>query len=167
MAAEPGARVVEACAVDMCAVDAWVVDASVAFAWFAAVPGSEQAALLLDSRSTRPLLAPDLILVELLNAGWKSLRLGAITGEQLDWLAHRASEPFSRLFASETLLSRARHWCTELDHPAYDCLYIALAEQQNATLITADQRLLRKLQESHPNLPASMNLAHLDPAHLN
>jgi hypothetical protein len=57
------------------------------------------------------------------------------------WLAHRASEPFSALFPAQALL--------------------ALAEQQNATLITADQRLLRKLQEPHPGLPASLDLAQL------
>lgn len=142
---------------------AWVVDASVAFAWFVDVPGSEQAALLLDG--TNPLLlAPDLVLVELLNAAWKSLRLGAITSAQFDWLAHRAGEPFSALFPAQALLARARHWCSLLDHPAYDCLYIALAEQQNATLITADQRLFRKLQEHHPGLPASLDLAQLKPA---
>lgn len=140
---------------------AWVVDASVAFAWFVAVPGSEQAALLLEYPAKPLLLAPDLVLVELLNAAWKSLRLGAITTAQFDWLAHRAAEPFSALFPAQALLGRARHWCSLLDHPAYDCLYIALAEQQNATLITADQRLLRKLQEPHPHLPASLDLAQL------
>jgi len=60
----------------------------------------------------------------------KSLRLGAITAAQFDWLAHRASEPFSGLFPAQALLARA--------------------VQQNATLITAGQRLLRKLQEPHP-----------------
>jgi predicted nucleic acid-binding protein len=140
---------------------AWVVDASVAFGWFAAIPGAEQAALLLDPPWNQGLLAPDLILVELLNAGWKSLRVGAITDEQFDWLAHRASEPFTQLFASGPLMQRAGHWCRELNHPAYDCLYIALAEQQHATLITADQRLLRKLQEARPGLPASMHLGEL------
>ncbi|MCS5692903.1 type II toxin-antitoxin system VapC family toxin [Cyanobium sp. FGCU-6] len=65
MAAEPGT---------------WVVDASVAFGWFAAVPGSDQAVRLLDGGPTTVLLAPDLVLVELLNAAWKSLRQGAIPG---------------------------------------------------------------------------------------
>lgn len=143
------------------AVESWVVDASVAFCWFTCVPGSDQAALLLEPHWNHLLLAPDLILVELLNAGWKSLRMGSIHPEQLDWLSSRGSEPFSRLFSSESLLRRARYWCTELDHPAYDCIYIALAEQQNATLITADQRLLRKLQEARAKLPASVALSEL------
>jgi predicted nucleic acid-binding protein len=34
-----------------------------------------------------------------------------------------------------------------LDHPAYDCLYLALAELRSAMLLTQDQRLLRKVQE--------------------
>ena len=101
----------------------WVVDASVAFAWFVAVPGSEQAARLLDAGPATLRLAPDLVLVELLNAGWKSLRLGAITSEQFQVLANRA------------------------------------AEQERATLITSDQRLLRKHQQPLSGLPAALDLA--------
>ena len=137
----------------------WVVDASVAFGWFAAVPGSEQAARLLEGGPATLLLAPDLVLVELLNAGWKSLRLGAITSEQFQVLANRAAEPFSRLVPSAPLLARAGHWCQQLDHPAYDCLYVALAERERATLITADQRLLRKLELAPSGLPAAIDLA--------
>lgn len=96
----------------------WVVDASVAFGWFAAVPGSDQAVRLLDGGPTTVRLAPDLVLVELLKAAWKSLRLGAITAEQFQVLAHRAAEPFSRLIPSSALLSRAAHWYLELEHPA-------------------------------------------------
>ncbi|WP_411867822.1 type II toxin-antitoxin system VapC family toxin [Vulcanococcus limneticus] len=139
----------------------WVVDATVAFGWFAAVPGSEQAVRLLDGGPSTLLLAPDLVLVELLNAGWKSLRLGAISAEQFQVLSTRGAEPFSRLFPSSALLARAAHWCRELDHPAYDCLYVALAEQEQGTLITADQRLLRKLAQPRQDQPAVMDLAGL------
>ena len=52
-------------------VRAWVVDASVAFAWFAAVPNTEQASRLLEAGPGTLLLAPDLVLVELLNPAWK------------------------------------------------------------------------------------------------
>ena len=139
----------------------WVVDASVAFAWFVDVPGSERAAQLLTPETPIILLAPDLILAELLNAGWKTFRVGAITAKQFDALVHRAAEPFSQIVASSTLTRRARHWCTELDHCAYDCLYVALAEQMNATLITADQRLLNKLNQYRAGKPSSLDLAAL------
>jgi predicted nucleic acid-binding protein len=51
-----------------------VVDASVAFGWFVEVPASAQAVRLLDDALPARLLAPDLVLVELLNAGWKAWR---------------------------------------------------------------------------------------------
>lgn len=137
----------------------WVVDASVAFGWFAAVPGSVQAARLLEATPRTLLLAPDLVLVELLNTGWKSLRLGAITTEQFQVLAHRAAEPFHRLVPAAALLARAGHWCRELDQPAHHCLYVALAEREHATLITADRRLLRKLEKPRPDLPPALDLA--------
>jgi predicted nucleic acid-binding protein len=97
--------------------------------------------------------------LSLLNAAWKSLRLGAITTEPFQVLASRAAEPFSRLIPSSVLLTRAAHWCRELDHPAGDCLYGALAERERATLITANQRLVRKLQEPRAGLPEVIDLA--------
>ena len=30
-------------------------------------------------------------------------------------------------------------------HPVYDCIYVALAQAEGATLITADQRLLARV----------------------
>jgi predicted nucleic acid-binding protein len=32
----------------------------------------------------------------------------------------------------------------ELRHPAYDCFYLALAEQRDCQMITADERLLAR-----------------------
>jgi predicted nucleic acid-binding protein len=36
----------------------------------------------------------------------------------------------------------------ELDHPVYDCFYLALAERERAPLISADKRLLAAAQRS-------------------
>jgi predicted nucleic acid-binding protein len=33
----------------------------------------------------------------------------------------------------------------EIDHPAYDCLYLALAVEKKCQFVTADERFLRKL----------------------
>jgi rRNA-processing protein FCF1 len=44
------------------------------------------------------------------------------------------------------LLKSAQRWCRALDHPADDCLYLALAEMRSAVLLTQDQRLLKKSQ---------------------
>ena len=36
----------------------------------------------------------------------------------------------------------------ELDHPAYDAVYLAVAEASELSLVTADDRLIRKIQGS-------------------
>lgn len=124
----------------------WVVDASVAFGWFATVEGSERAVALLDAQPGVALIAPDLVLVELLNAGWKAQRQGAITPEQFQAIGELAPLLFHDLVPAAALLNPAQRWCRELDHPAYDCLYLALAERRSAVVLTQDQRLLRKVQ---------------------
>ena len=124
----------------------YVVDASVAFAWFAEMPHSEKAVTLLDAQPAIELLAPDLVLVELLNTGWKAQRQGAITLDQFLAIGELAPGLWSELVPAATLLKSAQRWCCALDHPAYDCLYLALAEMRSAVLLTQDQRLLRKLQ---------------------
>lgn len=79
--------------------------------------------------------------MELLNAGWNSLRLGTITSEQFQVLAYRAAKLFSRLVPPAALLARAGHWWKQLGHPVSGCFYVALAERERAMLFTADQRL--------------------------
>lgn len=128
-------------------VDAVVVDASVAVGWFAAVPGSEQAVQLLEASPPLRLIAPDLVLIELLNAGWRSQRSGVITAAQLEGIAQLAPGLFTELIPAASLLAAAHRWCVQLDHPAVDCLYLALAERESAPLITQDQRLLQKLKD--------------------
>jgi predicted nucleic acid-binding protein len=40
------------------------------------------------------------------------------------------------------LLPRAIDLAFDLQHPIYDCIYLALAEREKAALITADLRLI-------------------------
>ncbi len=123
-----------------------VVDASVAFPWFAEMPHSEQAVTLLDAQPDIQLLAPDLVLVELLNAGWTAQRQRAITLDQFLAIGELAPGLWSELVPAAILLKSAQRWCRALDHPADDCLYLALAEMRSAVLLTQDQRLLKKSQ---------------------
>jgi predicted nucleic acid-binding protein len=43
------------------------------------------------------------------------------------------------------LMRAAQRLSAERDHPVYDCLYASLARLIDAPLITADERLIRKL----------------------
>lgn len=120
-----------------------VVDASVALKWFVEEDGSPQAAELL-ARGEQ-LIAPDLIIAEACNAAWKAVRAGFMLAEQHDRLAARLPSVLDELVPSASLAARASVIARILDHPVYDCFYLALAEQRVARLVTADRRLLRRL----------------------
>jgi predicted nucleic acid-binding protein len=118
-----------------------VVDASVAVQWFAREPGSEAAARLLSDQ--RPLVAPDMMPIEVANALWKKVRRGDMAIAELERSLVRLLGPALVLIPTVPVLPRAARLAVELDHPVYDCVYLSLAEDQRATLATADARLRR------------------------
>jgi predicted nucleic acid-binding protein len=121
-----------------------VIDPSVALKWFVEEDGSARAAAPLTGSHT--LIAPDLIIAEVVNAGWKAVRSGGMTQDQHDHAAARLALAFDTLVPLASLAPRAVAIARELDHPVYDCFYIALSEERQATLITADRRLLKRLR---------------------
>jgi predicted nucleic acid-binding protein len=54
------------------------------------------------------------------------------------------SKEFEEFIPSHDLKDRALAVALELRHPAYDCFYVALAEQRGCQLVTADDRLIRR-----------------------
>ena len=44
------------------------------------------------------------------------------------------------------LMERAYALANELGHSVYDCLYLALAEQEAATLVTADRKFYERVK---------------------
>src|SRR5918995_7187010 len=114
-----------------------VVDASVALKWFVDEEGSPRAVSLLNSGE--PMIAPDLVVAEVCNAGWKSLRRREIDAAQFDEIAADVSRVFVRLASLDQLIRRAAVIGRELDHPIYDCLYLALAEAEDVAKVTADR----------------------------
>ncbi len=132
----------------------WVVDASVAIKWVIDEPGTEQALLLRRHR----LAAPDLLIPECANILWKKVRrkelseAEAIFAARLLQRADVQLEPMRRLMESATRLAIA------LDHPAYDCTYLALAQALSCAMATADEQLRRKVL-SVGSMPKVMPLA--------
>jgi predicted nucleic acid-binding protein len=122
-----------------------VVDASVALKWYFDEPGAEVADRLLTehARGERELLAPDLIVAEVGNVLWKRIRRGecdlAAARSVLSlWEGERPT-----LVASSLLLEHALALASELDHPVYDCLYLAAAQVFEASFATGDRSLAR------------------------
>ena len=123
-----------------------VVDASVAFKWFAQEDGTDRALQLIERGE--PIVAPDLILADVCNAAWKSLRRGELVAAQFDAILNDVAQPFSRLVPFQQLIRPAAALTRELDHPVYDCLYLALAQAEELPVVTADQRLLSAVRET-------------------
>ena len=124
----------------------YIVDASVALKWFLPdEPGAAVAARLVEIAELE-LLAPEWIVPEVCNAVWKMVRSNRISRAQGELIIVGLPMFFTRLVAVVAEASRAVEIALAIDHPVYDCFYIALAERENALLVTADDRLLARLQ---------------------
>jgi predicted nucleic acid-binding protein len=123
---------------------ALIVDASVAIKWFIDEPGSEVARRLW--RDEPELLAPELIVPEVCNAAWQKVRLRQSDRNQAKEIALRLRQGVLELRPTAPLASRAMDLALDLHHPIYDCFYLALAEAEKASLVTADRRLESRLR---------------------
>lgn len=118
-----------------------VVDASVALKWVVPESASEHADRLLAG--DHDLAAPDLLATEAANALWKKVQRSELTApdarEALDLLLHGGLT----WHATRGLLPRALELACLSRHPVYDCVYLALADQLGAPLVTADASLAK------------------------
>ena len=121
-----------------------VIDASVAVKWVVPEHGSEHAELLLD----HALVAPDLLFAECANILWKKVRRGELTKAEADVAAQTLELADLTVVSARWYLAAATSIAVELDHPAYDGVYLAVAEASGLRLVTADGRLVRKVRES-------------------
>jgi len=120
-------------------VNAAVFDASVLVKLAIEEPHSGHAARLFGAVETA--IAPDFASIECASALWKKRRYEGYDPTHL-------SEAFRLLrlidiavVESAPLLDNALELALSLDHPVYDCIYLALAIQEDVPLVTADARL--------------------------
>ena len=113
-----------------------MVDASVAVQWFAREPGSEASAALVEGN--QPLVAPDIMPLEVANALWKKVRHGDVPAADLQPAVTRILASDITLVPTLTLLERAVRLAVEINHPVYDCVYLVLAEERGAPLSSID-----------------------------
>jgi predicted nucleic acid-binding protein len=123
-----------------------VIDASVAAKWFVVEPGAPAARELVASDNI--FIAPELIVAEVLNVTWKRLIRKDLEWDQVADVPNALPKLFAELWPTRWLASRAFEIAAELRHPVYDCFYLALAEREGATLVTADRRLIGRLAGS-------------------
>lgn len=133
----------------------YVVDSSVAAKWFLPAKGEPltDEALDLLRRYTKGqvrFIVPDLFWAEFTNILWKVARQGRWTKAAAGAAIGAMKEWNLPTVPSLPLLEDAFTIASAFDRTVYDCLYVALAVNSNAQLVTADERLAHALAAHLP-----------------
>jgi predicted nucleic acid-binding protein len=121
-------------------VSTFVIDASVAIKWVIDEAGTTAALSLRGHR----LLAPDLLNAECANILWKKVRRKELSEDEALLAARLLARSDVQFAPMRGLLEPATRLAIALGHPAYDCVYLALAEARGCDFVTADASLCRK-----------------------
>jgi predicted nucleic acid-binding protein len=113
-----------------------VVDASVALKWLLAEADSDKARALCSGE----LAAPALLLSEVTNSLWRYVRLSRISPTEAFGMFRQLQNLSLRYAPIETDIMTALSLAIELDHPSYDCFYLAFAIRESTYVVTADNR---------------------------
>jgi predicted nucleic acid-binding protein len=131
----------------------YVIDASIGFMWEVAEPLSSKAQLLRDDSQNgiHDLIVPDLFPNEVANALIVAERRGRILPGQATIFFTDLLTTLPAIHPSlPDLSTRALVIASSNLVSVYDCLYVSLAERENCELITADDKLVNKLQGLFP-----------------
>jgi len=126
----------------------FVLDSNIALKWVLPEADSAKAIALRDDFRSKvhELISPDILPVEVAHALTRAERKGILQpGEaavRLSRVLHFS--PVFHPFIS--LLPRAVELSSQTRTGVYDCLYVALAEQEQCEVVTADQRLVNNLK---------------------
>ena len=93
--------------------------------------------------STSGLVAPDIIVGELLNSRWKNVR-SKLAAPSLDAILSFLKRV--RIVPSLPYAIEAAELAERMNHPVYDCFYVALARRETLKLLTIDEHLTRKMR---------------------
>jgi predicted nucleic acid-binding protein len=130
----------------------YVIDCSTAFKWVVAEPDSAKALLLRNDfrNGISVLFAPDLFPTEIANALIIAERRNRIGPGEGAILLGDVMQSLPLIRRGHLLLPRAYEIAYQYQATVYDCLYVALAEHEACHFITADDKLVKKLQSAFP-----------------
>lgn len=130
----------------------YVIDSSVMVKWVLPEPDSDKALRLRDDlrNATHQLLSPDIFTVEASHALTRAERQGRIAVGQARTLLLDILTTPPVAFPFQPFLLRAIDISSAVRVGVYDCIYVALAEQEKCQLVTADATMVRTLQPAFP-----------------
>jgi predicted nucleic acid-binding protein len=123
-----------------------VVDSSVVIKWFVPEVHSDDALRYLDPDLERN--APELLLAEVSNILWKKAGRGELTAAEANKIAEDVEQADVNIHPMRPLFGPGLRFALATGRPAYDCIYLALADSLSTRVVTADRRLYNALQGS-------------------
>ena len=114
-----------------------IVDASIAVKWLLDEEGSENARKAVQGYD---LAAPAFLQLEIFHVVWRRTRRGEVTSAQLRDALPALTRIIANFEPDGSLVAKAADIAVAHALAIYDCLYLALALQYEAPLITADQK---------------------------
>jgi predicted nucleic acid-binding protein len=140
-----------------------VVDTSVALKFYLPEEGHEEAVRLLEAEESgaAELLAPGTILPEGFNAIVWQRKRGLLDAEDAGEAWEKLLRAPIYTYATEDLIERAAKIADETGAMVYDTLFLALAEEAQSVMVTADGKLLKTLEGSRYG-PLASSLERLD-----
>ena len=133
----------------------YVVDANVAIKLLLPDILTQKADVLFALREADPpvvFLVPDLFYVECANVLWKYVRLRNHPAALAKTICADVCALDVQAAPTFGLVGRAMDIGVAQGITVYDACYVALAERENATLVTADERLVRKFAGLKPTV---------------
>jgi predicted nucleic acid-binding protein len=86
-------------------------------------------------------VAPDFILAELANVLWLKVRRCIMGKDEVAEAFAVAAQRIDQCLPTPPLIKAAFALALKNDHPAYDAIYVALAQREKLPLVTGDRRL--------------------------
>ena len=131
--------------------DTFVLDCSVAAKWVLPEPGRATALAWFDRYASGDivLIAPDLLLAEFASLLAKRTRRKQISADQARLSFGRMTESAPLLYDTRPRLFHALDLSLRHHLSLWDCVYIALAEEHDCQVLTADARLFRGATARH------------------
>lgn len=125
----------------------WVIDANVAIKWVLPEIDSDIALSILDDDQA-VLLVPDFFFSEVTNILWKSIQKQGLSLEKARMSLEVIKQVDFKVFNSYDLAIQALELSVQVKQAVYDCIYLALAINNNCQMITADERFINAVQQN-------------------
>lgn len=103
------------------------------------VPEIFSASARVEFRDAPRRIAPDFFLFEAGQVLWKKGRRGEVVPDQVPLILGNLTRTLHELVPAIDLIARAHRIAVAIQHSFYDCIFLALAEQVDGVVVTADE----------------------------